>query len=312
MGVDPCALRFLILASQTGVNFDRSLMLGRQHLHCATWEIDLALRSLRLPPSHVEAIASASPFADGLFSLLGASSVDSMDASDYEGATLIHSLNQPIPAEWDERYTAVFDGGTLEHVFDVRTGWANALRLVAVGGHFIGVTTANNHLGHGFYQFSPEFFFRVFSPENGYDLEGVFLFEQAGHGFDRSEVYEVGDPAALGRRVNLVNAHPTLVLCRARRTSSIIPLAAPAIQSDYAVKWEAAPAQGRRASRPMKEKLRGIRFAMKRRFRSADRLRHGLNASRSPSSFDPTAYRCWTLDASMARRWSSDKKAPLD
>jgi hypothetical protein len=35
------------------------------------------------------------------------------------------------------------------------------------------VTPANNQMGHGFYQFSPELFFRVFSQENGYLLRAL-------------------------------------------------------------------------------------------------------------------------------------------
>jgi len=37
------------------------------------------------------------------------------------------------------------------------------MRLVKVGGTVMIATTANNHLGHGFYQFSPEWGFRTFS-----------------------------------------------------------------------------------------------------------------------------------------------------
>jgi len=284
-------------------------MLGRQDLHCAPWEIDIALRSLNVPPHEAAKITSAAPYADGLFSVLGADTVDSIDASDYEGASIVHSLNQPIPEALEGSYSLVFDGGTLEHVFDVRTAWSNAMKLVRPGGHFVGITTANNYLGHGFFQFSPEFIFRALSPANGFQVEGVFLYELASKGFDRYEVYEVIDPASLGRRVTLINSHPTLILFRARKLASVPPFAAPAIQSDYAVKWE-SPAQAHTKSRSvLREQIRRLRFFVKRQFRSADRVRHGIRASRSPSGFDPPAYQRWTLDASMEKRWTQNGEA---
>lgn len=115
MGVDTASLRFLILASQTGVRFERSLMLGRQNLHCAPWEIELALRDLELPASELATITATAPYAESFFTWLGAQRVDSMDASDYESATIVHSLNDPIPDAMREQYSLVHDGGTLEH-----------------------------------------------------------------------------------------------------------------------------------------------------------------------------------------------------
>jgi hypothetical protein len=42
--------------------------------------------------------------------------------------------------------------------------------LLKVGGTFVASTPANYFMGHGFYQFSPELFFRLFCPENGFRL----------------------------------------------------------------------------------------------------------------------------------------------
>lgn len=175
--------------------------------------------------------------------------------------------------------------------------------LFEPGGHLISITTANNHLGHGFYQFSPELIFRMFSAANGFELEGVFLYEQAGKGFDRSEVYEVRDPSELGRRVLLINAHSTLMLIRARKIASVTPFATPAIQSDYAVKWTDSADGKAKARHPLRERIRAARFALKRQMRGLDRLGHGVLAARPPSSYDNEAYTRWVLNASMKSRW---------
>src|ERR1035438_1348368 len=63
-------------------------------------------------------------YSEDLFRQLGADTVDSLDASDYEGATLIHDLNDELPRDLNGHFTMVFDGGSIEHIYDV----AGALR----------------------------------------------------------------------------------------------------------------------------------------------------------------------------------------
>jgi 2-polyprenyl-3-methyl-5-hydroxy-6-metoxy-1,4-benzoquinol methylase len=57
----------------------------------------------------------------------------------------------------------VFDGGTLEHIFDYPTAIKNCMKMVKPGGHLLLTTPANNWFGHGFYQFSPELFYSFVS-----------------------------------------------------------------------------------------------------------------------------------------------------
>jgi hypothetical protein len=74
-------------------------------------------------------------------------------------------------------FSVVYDGGTIEHVFNAVQAFKNGMEMVRVGGHFIQVNPANNFMGHGFWQFSPELIYRVFSAENGFNIRGVFLHE---------------------------------------------------------------------------------------------------------------------------------------
>ena len=62
-------------------------------------------------------------------------------------------LNQPLSADLEEAFTAVVDCGSLEHVFDFPAAVRNCMRMVAVDGHSLSVTPADNWAGHGFYQF---------------------------------------------------------------------------------------------------------------------------------------------------------------
>ena len=58
----------------------------------------------------------------------------------------------------------MIDSGSLEHVFNISQALRNCLEMVESGGHFISIGPANNAMGHGFYQFSPELYFRILSP----------------------------------------------------------------------------------------------------------------------------------------------------
>src|SRR6266446_4371577 len=150
--IDATGERFLEACARRGVDFTRTVMFGRQELADLTY---------------------SEPF----FRRLGATSVDSIDASDFEGATIIADLNRPLPQQVRRRFSVVFDGGTLEHVFDIAMALRSGLDLVELGGHYIASSPANNWPGHAFYQFSPELVFRTLSTETGYQMRAAFLVE---------------------------------------------------------------------------------------------------------------------------------------
>ena len=96
------------------------------------------------------------------------------DYSDFEGATHIADLNLPISG-FDDRYNTIIDFGTMEHVFNAPQGLQNALTMCAVGGQIIHGLPANNQCNHGFWQFSPELFFSLYSSANGFVQTEVFI-----------------------------------------------------------------------------------------------------------------------------------------
>lgn len=205
------------------------------------------------PPPQGEAafrsVAAAEfPWTFPLFArALGATSVLSMDASPYEGADLVHDLNRPIPPEWAEGYDALIDGGTLEHVFNFPVAISNCMKLVKTGGHLMLFTPANNYFGHGFYQFSPELFYRVLAPENGFVVERMIaLADNAGVGNVFGLRYpfpitgpwhEVPDPAVIHRRVTLINHDSVILMVLARKTANVEPFKNAPQQSDYLPLW---------------------------------------------------------------------------
>lgn len=172
-------------------------------------------------------------FCEGLLRLLGAKVTDSFDASNFESATFVHDMNQPIGEEFKGRYSVVLDGGTLEHVFNFPTAIRNCMEMVRPGGHFLGITPANNWFGHGFYQFSPELYFRVLSPENGFRVEHMIAFEEV----ERPIWHRVSDPSEVGDRVTLQNDQPVYLLIIARRIDVRPIFQSTPQQSDYIPRW---------------------------------------------------------------------------
>jgi len=186
------------------------------------------------------------PYADKLFTLLGATEVISFDYSDYEGASVVHDMNFPIPEHYRESFDFVYDGGSLEHIFNFPQAIKNCMDLLKVGGTFVASTPANNFLGHGFYQFSPELFFRLFCPENGFRLDRALLFEW---GF-RGARYEVEDPKNLRRRAELWATGGRILLCIEARKVKAHPGELPLLpqQSDYVSLWGAQTRTGTNSS----------------------------------------------------------------
>ncbi|MDZ4686086.1 MAG: hypothetical protein SH850_13545 [Planctomycetaceae bacterium] len=232
MGLDNSAAMFLSAAKSLGVDFARTAMIGRQSF----WPDADVLRSVFAAQGitlDADAFLREDQYSERFLELLGAREIVSVDYSPYEHATRLHDMNQPIPADWRERHSVVYDGGTIEHVFNIPQAFKNCMEMVEVGGHFLQVNIANNFVGHGFWQFSPELIFRMFSAANGFQIVGVLMTEVVPHG----RWYRVADPQAMGARVELCNRRPTYILTIARRTDRKEIFATPPLQSDYRPMW---------------------------------------------------------------------------
>ncbi|HXI68948.1 MAG TPA: class I SAM-dependent methyltransferase [Verrucomicrobiae bacterium] len=159
----------------------------------------------------------------------------SADRSDYEGATLLHDLNRSFPEKLRGTFDLVIDGGTLEHIFDFPAALRHCLELVSVGGHFITITPANQWMGHGFYQFSPELYFRAFQKENGFTLRKIILFDCAQ---TDAPFYQVHDPATAGTRVQLSSRKLISMAVLGQKTAAVPIFSTPPQQSDYVAVWD--------------------------------------------------------------------------
>lgn len=162
---------------------------------------------------------------------LGASEVDSIDITDYEGATFTHDMNTQIPEDLAGIYDTVVDLGTLEHIFDIRQALENVSQLCKPEGQILHVLPSDNFSGHGFWQFSPELFFSLYSLENGYRNTEVFLADLS----DSTVWYKVL-PLENGQRGRLHTDSPTYVIARTVKFNQA--LHRPTVnQADYEMAW---------------------------------------------------------------------------
>ncbi|MEW6161156.1 MAG: hypothetical protein AB1813_27315 [Verrucomicrobiota bacterium] len=235
MGVDIESARFLMSASRQGVSYEYCLTLGRQNFQLGVSETRILLKEFGLAAEKANEILVGSypRYAEGFFRFLGALQVDSMDASKYESATVLHDLNLPIPEALKNRFTAVVDAGTLEHVFNFPVAIRNCMEMTKVGGHFLALTPSNNYCGHGFYQFSPELFYRVLNAQNGFTVERMIAMECGP--FRRW--FEVKDPELIRSRVTLTNSFPLILLVQAKKVADVPKLVDVPQQSDYSATW---------------------------------------------------------------------------
>ncbi len=265
MGLDESAAMLLCAAKSLGVDFSETATIGRQTF----WPGAPALRRVFATLGinlDAKAFIEGNKFADEFFKLLGAKAVQSVDFSSYEEATILLDMNLPLSKQWHGKFSMVFDGGSIEHVFNIPQAFKNCMELVKVGGHFTQVNCANNCAGHGFWQFSPELIFRIFSPANGFELVAVLMREVAPAG----PWHLVSDPEKMRKRVELVNDKPTYIMAIAKRIAEVEIFKVPPQQSDYVSMWDqavvkhgaGAPSWKNCVPKPLKNSIKKIKKAI--------------------------------------------------
>ena len=200
MGIDKTGLEAIIL-SQKHVNPNNranAMSLARQQIHIQPQTMHAMFRKYGInAPLH-----ACGEYFEAFFKNMGYTVTDSIDNSAYENATIIHNLNLPLRFQGnrqskqeglrfqgnrqseglrfqgnERKYDYVFDGGTIEHIFNCPQVWENIIDMMEIGGIFCSVTVNNNLSGHGIYQFSPEFFLSAFAPKYGMEVLELYLAE---------------------------------------------------------------------------------------------------------------------------------------
>lgn len=189
MGIDDWAIKVLDEAFLKGP-LKKTLTLGRQRL--------------------IDSDGGSDGYCEELFlNKYGSTSVDSIDISNYEGATIIHDLNFPVNESLHHKFDTVFDGGCLEHIFNISQALYNVSKMCKVGGQIIHILPANDFCGHGFWQFSPELFFSLYSEKNGYGETNISIGDMTNVNFGCSL-----ESPKNGIRQNIKHPNPIYVIVR--------------------------------------------------------------------------------------------------
>jgi hypothetical protein len=242
MAFDRNGTRFLLYARHLGVDFSRMAVIGRQRLQVGVRELagNLRLFDKRAGSDLASSlIRSGDGYSEEFLRHLGATDIHSFDCTAYEGATDVHDMNLPVAEVHRERYSLVLNGGSLEHVFNFPVAVRNCMEMVAVGGHFLTLGPANNWMGHGFYQFSPELFFRLLNGTNGYRMVRLVACEDG----PRARWFVVRDPEAIRKRVGVISRTRVSLLVLAQRIERRPILETMPQQSDYTAAWARSESQ---------------------------------------------------------------------
>jgi SAM-dependent methyltransferase len=234
MAIQAPTAELLILCKRRFPKLHDFVMIGRQWLRLNTQSAVRLSNSYQLDLQDLaDPDGTDTIYADPLLQKIGFSSIQALDASSYQGAEILQDLNQPLKPNLQESCDCLLDGGSLEHVFDFPTAIRNCASMLRPGGLFVTICPVNNWMGHGFYQFSPELFFRVFNPAHGFSIRFAALHVRDGH----EQFFALRDPARVGHRVQYNSPGRTTLMLVAQKLHTA-PDGIPAVQqSDYSERW---------------------------------------------------------------------------
>ncbi|PPQ28367.1 hypothetical protein CCR94_17985 [Rhodoblastus sphagnicola] len=229
MGIDLTGLRALNFAYRVyDFDFTSTVTLGRHEIHFWKQEFDTLRNNFDFAYDETLALGD---FCEPLLQKLGARTITSIDASAFEGASFIHDFNRPVPESLHNQFDTFLDFGTIEHVFDVAQVIENIVKMIKPGGKILVVTNANGFPAHGLFQYSPEFFYSVFSERNGFRNTSIFLVDTS----SPKLWHLIQRPAALKRRSEIPFEKQMMMVVFSTKSQDVDQLSV--IQSDYEDTW---------------------------------------------------------------------------
>jgi hypothetical protein len=249
MAIEPAMARLLLLECARRPLRGSVLQLGRQTILFNEKQLRNWASETRTEIGSVDGVSNRNGTgADGhgnsemnderYFRMMGFGEVASCDFSHYENATFVMDLNQPVKPEFHNRFDMIFDGGTMEHVFNVPMVFANIHSMLKIGGRVLHVVPSSNMVDHGFYSFSPTLF-RDFYRSNAYSLVKLYLFECSSWG-GKWTVYDCLDRCPDSRLGRIASARMAGIFCIAEKTEASTANVVPS-QGHFSDLWTTAP-----------------------------------------------------------------------
>ena len=163
------------------------------------------------------------------FNLLGVEEVFIMDVSEYEGASIIHDLNNAIPESLEGQFDFIIDGGTFDHLVNLRTAFDNVFKMLKIGGRVFQWNAASNFVGAAYISFSPDFFYDYYIVNQFSDCK-VYLAE-VDH-FSQRELWDLYEFEGLDRYDHFKSNRVLMTIVLAEKGSSSTYESIP-VQSQY-------------------------------------------------------------------------------
>lgn len=98
----------------------------------------------------------------GLYSTFCHAQYQCLDISDYEGATIIHDMNEPICERYHRSFDFIYNGSCMDNLFDPVSFIKNTSKMLKPGGRILHLEAMANVTG-AFLHFSPEWFYSYYA-----------------------------------------------------------------------------------------------------------------------------------------------------
>ena len=179
-------------------------------------------------------------YTETFFKALGFDRVESMDISEFEGASVIQDLTDHLAPSLVERFDVVYDGGTCEHIFNLPKAYENIDKMIKPGGVLIGHSPCNNWINHSFYQINPEMVYGYWEKAMGYEVLHLTLQPLLPNFADK--IARTTNPNETGKRPrirgDLPKNSPIILNYAVRKPTGAAERSDGVYQTDYIAKWK--------------------------------------------------------------------------
>jgi SAM-dependent methyltransferase len=236
MGIGRAAIALLLEEAAARPFSGKLATLGRQTIAAPPREILAQFARFGVSPG--AAVGNNRSDDQALFRMMGFATVESLDYSDFEGATHVVDLNSDgLSSDLIGQFDVVLDSGTIEHVFHVPNALKNALSLAKEGGRVIFLSPSSNHVDHGFYMFSPTLFMDYLLA-NGLHIETCYFIRYSPDGRRPWRAYHYDRESWRQFTIGALDGRPYMIFVVATRVpgSSIGKIPQQAL---YCERWNA-------------------------------------------------------------------------
>ena len=131
MGLVYSRLKLMLKAKNNGASFENVVMIGRQKINLSKNEFDKIKKGYCSNIVNIDYDFGKRVYADAILKeCLDIEELNIIDYSNYEGANILVDINDDIPDNLNNKFDALIDGGTIEHIFNFPVAIKNYMRLI--------------------------------------------------------------------------------------------------------------------------------------------------------------------------------------